>query len=317
MSKITQLEDFFADVWEDKSKCINNLSIQNDDMKVKVEFFNNGSGFGYGNFDMYFNDTKIFIPDKLSDYSFLYFNTGDARVCMKHKKMNEKIFSPNDVWIGTVNEPIKGESLYQGKQRFKSQCVMIDNRITKDIEFFKRLEGEQDFCLAEAKTNWTQKIILQELENSYIYEGKMREIFIESKILEIVYKSLRIEHTCPDCNGLNLCEHDKKAIKKAREILLKNMSNPPSIKELARICAINEFKLKRGFKQLFNATIYKTLQKERLKNAKDLLASQDINVSEAARIVGCKNLSHFSKIFKEQFDVLPNELLKRRKHYVL
>ena len=72
-----------------------------------------------------------------------------------------------------------------------------------------------------------------------------------------------------------------------------------------------------NFKQFFNATIYKTLQKERLKNAKDLLASQDINVSEAARIVGCKNLSHFSKIFKEQFDVLPNELLKRRKHYVL
>ena len=71
---------------------------------------------------------------------------------------------------------------------------------------------------------------------------------------------------------------------------------------LAKSCAINEFKLKKGFKMMFGTTIYGALQEKRLKIAYELLMQRDINISEAATFVGYKSISHFSNIFHKFLD---------------
>ena len=73
----------------------------------------------------------------------------------------------------------------------------------------------------------------------------------------------------------------------------------------------DEFKLKKGFKEIFGTTIYAALQNERLKIAKELLLSGDINVSEAANIVGYKSLGHFGQAFKSYYGALPTQIKKR------
>ena len=93
------------------------------------------------------------------------------------------------------------------------------------------------------------------------------------------------------------------------------MQNPPSIKELARLCATNEFALKRNFKAYFGTTIYAMLTNERLGIAKELLSLDQISVNEAAKMVGYNNLSHFSKIFRAKFNILPMQLKKDIKFY--
>ena len=151
------------------------------------------------------------------------------------------------------------------------------------------------------------------LENAAIYDGKIREIFMESKILEMLYRSFH-KFNEPE-NALSLDENRIKTVQKAKKILLENMQNPPSIKELAHLCATNEFALKRDFKAYFGTSVYAMLTNERLEIAKELLSLDQISVNEAAKMVGYNNLSHFSKIFRAKFNVLPTQLKKDIKFY--
>jgi len=71
-----------------------------------------------------------------------------------------------------------------------------------------------------------QNIILKELENAAIYDGKIREIFMESRILEILYRSFH-KFNEPK-NALSLDENRIKTVQKAKKI-------QPWVKQLLRI----------------------------------------------------------------------------------
>jgi AraC-like DNA-binding protein len=86
---------------------------------------------------------------------------------------------------------------------------------------------------------------------------------------------------------------------------------------LASQSAINEFKLKKGFKQLFGKTVFSFLQEYRLNEAKKILTENEININEVCDIVGYKSVSHFSKIFKDYYGVNPIEIRKNQKRVYL
>lgn len=95
---------------------------------------------------------------------------------------------------------------------------------------------------------------------------------------------------------------------KAKKIILQNYHTPPSIKELARLCATNDFKLKKHFKKVCQTTIYAYIQKLRLEKANLLLRDNLMNVSEIANEVGYKHQGHFSAIFFKTYGVYPKDL---------
>lgn len=98
---------------------------------------------------------------------------------------------------------------------------------------------------------------------------------------------------------------DRKLLTAARERLLRDLANPPTIAELARETGLNQLKLKRGFKAMFGHSIYALFQRERMDRARVLL--RDHGVTETAMILGYSNVSHFSAAFRKQFGVLPRE----------
>ncbi len=158
------------------------------------------------------------------------------------------------------------------------------------------------------------RVALQQILNCP-FDGKTRELFFESKILELV-SYLRHDAQSSASSSfssgparLHLTVGDQEKMWKAKAILDANLENPPSILELARLVGVNEFKLKNGFRQVHGTTPYKYLSDQRLEMARSLLSERRMNVTEAAVAVGYSSLSHFAKIFREKFGVNPHEYM--------
>lgn len=106
-------------------------------------------------------------------------------------------------------------------------------------------------------------------------------------------------------------ELDREKIIKAREILIQHIGEPITIKELSRKVAINECYLKKGFKELFGATVFEFYQSQRMEHAKYLLYEKGLSVTDVSAMLGYSSISHFSTAFKKHTGLKPCELLFR------
>ena len=144
------------------------------------------------------------------------------------------------------------------------------------------------------------------------YEGAMKRMFLEAKALELIV--LRLEQLLLKAiptNTFSLKSVDKDSIHYAKEILLKNMSNPPSLLDLSKQTGINVNKLKYGFKELFGNTVFGYLRDQRLDIACLLLKTKKMSVTEVAHEVGYNNISSFAEAFKTRFGMNPSEYVKK------
>jgi YesN/AraC family two-component response regulator len=82
------------------------------------------------------------------------------------------------------------------------------------------------------------------------------------------------------------------------------------IHELCKEIGMSRAQLYRKFKSLTNKTVNEYLINFRLFKAKEMLLTSGLNVSEVAYEVGFKNLSHFSRAFREVFGQNPSDLKK-------
>ncbi len=111
----------------------------------------------------------------------------------------------------------------------------------------------------------------------------------------------------------NLTRFDQKdaAIAKlARDILLREFRNPPSVEELSKRVGTNQFKLKQLFHHFFSNTPYGLLLEIRMNNAYQLLETTGCQVSVAADLVGYSHASNFSAAFIKHFGISPKALPK-------
>ena len=94
----------------------------------------------------------------------------------------------------------------------------------------------------------------------------------------------------------------------AREYIMNNLETPPGLSELAKIVGINEYKLKRGFKEIFGNTVFGYLSDARLEIAKNDLLESKKTVSGISSELGYSSVQHFSSAFKKKFGLSPNKL---------
>ena len=89
------------------------------------------------------------------------------------------------------------------------------------------------------------------------------------------------------------------------EFMEKNYMNELSMKEMAYYTGRSLSTFKRDFSHYSQLTPQKWLIQRRLKAAHELIRKGGKRVSEICYDVGFKNLSHFSRIYKEYFGVAP------------
>lgn len=107
-------------------------------------------------------------------------------------------------------------------------------------------------------------------------------------------------------------EADKKRIQQVYDYILNNLDKPlPSLKELAHLHGTNEFKLKVGFRQLYDTSVFRFQKEQRLKRAHSFILNSDLSLSRIADICGFRSFPHFSKIFKTRYGYNPSHLKSR------
>lgn len=104
---------------------------------------------------------------------------------------------------------------------------------------------------------------------------------------------------------------DAVLIQEIYDYILENLEEPlPKLKTLARKFGTNEFKLKSGFRQFFNTSVYSFYNDERLKRAHTMISQRDLPLKEIALLTGFSTYPNFSKAFKKKYGYNPTDLLR-------
>lgn len=140
-------------------------------------------------------------------------------------------------------------------------------------------------------------------------EGGLKLLYLQSKCIELLTLQAQMyENAGKQKSSIITHSSDKESIWHARDYLLQHSLNPPSLTELAKIAGINEFKLKQGFKQVFNNTVYGYLSDYKLVQAREQLLGGGIAIKEIADALGYSSVQHFSNAFRKKFGVTPGSL---------
>jgi AraC family transcriptional regulator, transcriptional activator of the genes for pyochelin and ferripyochelin receptors len=142
------------------------------------------------------------------------------------------------------------------------------------------------------------------------YTHGARTLFLESCMLGVLAAQFDALSGCGDLGLSARKASELRLIHRAREILDQDLSDPPSIASLARSVGVNDFKLKRSFKEVFGTTIFGYVRQRRMQRAAaDLHAG--MQVAEAAAAVGYECPRCFADAFRRHFGVLPSEVTRR------
>jgi len=135
-------------------------------------------------------------------------------------------------------------------------------------------------------------------------------LLVEAKTLELL--SL-VSHESPLDHSPRkdpcLREYDHDSVAAAAAYLEENLAADHSLAALSRQVSLNEFKLKKGFRERFGLTVFGYLRQKRMERARDLLRTQASTILEVANAVGYANPSHFTRAFRESFGINPKEFI--------
>jgi len=92
-----------------------------------------------------------------------------------------------------------------------------------------------------------------------------------------------------------------------RKAILSDLSQPPSLPDLAKLGGLSETKMKDLFRQVFGDSIYNYYQTARMEEAAYLLRHKNYSVSEAGYQLGFSNLSHFTRLFERYHQQKPKK----------
>lgn len=160
------------------------------------------------------------------------------------------------------------------------------------------------------KISATIKLILSQLTFNQTSDS-LRPIYIKGKIYELLsyYFSTNNENEIESCPYI-ANEETVSKIKHAKQLIIKDMVNPPSLSDLAKEVGLNIKKLKTNFKEFYGVPVFTFLLNYKMELAKKLLLEQHLNVNEIASNLGYSASSHFIAAFKKKYGITPKQFSK-------
>ncbi len=201
---------------------------------------------------------------------------------------------PNSWVISVIISIKKFHHLFSSEANY----ITFLSEDNKDKKYYK--EGNISPSMAIVLSQLFHYNLHPSIKNLY-YKGKGYELLS-------LYFNRTEDPNAEQCPFL-IDEENVLKIKKAKEIIIANMSEPPGLQELADEIGLTLKKLKMGFKQIYGDTVYGFLFEYKMEFARKLLDSGSYNVNEVGLKIGYSTGSHFIAAFKKKFSTTPKKYL--------
>ena len=268
------------------------LRFQNDRTEVATEVREINSSFIQFHFcvkgqgDFVFNDGNYVFNVKEEHSILLYNPQRDLPIDLR--------LQPNTWIIGVIISIKKFHSLFS---------------LDADQIHFLSPENSTKKYYDNGVINPSMAVVLSQILSSNIHES-MKALYLKGKVYELLslYFNKNEDTDIEQCPFL-IDEDNVRKIRLAKDIILRNISEPPSLHELSEEIGLSLNKLKEGFKQLYGDTVFGYLLDHKMEEARRMLASNNYNVNEVGLKIGYSTSSHFIAAFKKKYGTTPKKYL--------
>ena len=268
------------------------LRFQNDTTEVATEVREINSSFIQFHFcvkgqgDFVFNDGNYVFNVKEEHSILLYNPQRDLSIDLR--------LQPNTWIIGVIISIKKFHSLFS---------------LDADHIHFLSPENSTKKYYDNGLINPSMAVVLSQILSSNIHES-MKALYLKGKVYELLslYFNKNEDTDIEQCPFL-IDEDNVRKIRLAKDIILRNISEPPSLHELSEEIGLSLNKLKEGFKQLYGDTVFGYLLDHKMEEARRMLASNNYNVNEVGLKIGYSTSSHFIAAFKKKYGTTPKKYL--------
>ncbi|AHM62176.1 AraC family transcriptional regulator [Flammeovirgaceae bacterium 311] len=188
-------------------------------------------------------------------------------------------------------------------------CRFLDESTPMGNKLLSKLEKKEAFAASPQPLSITpdMQAVIADMKHCSL-QGNTRRLYQEAKITELL--CLLLDGYANYYMPLSKLpgRNDVEKLYALREYLHRHyLQQELSLASLGREFGLNEFTLKKGFKQLFNTTVFGYIQKLRMEHARLLMLEGGLSVSEAADALGYANPQHFSTAYKKQYGISPRK----------
>jgi len=143
------------------------------------------------------------------------------------------------------------------------------------------------------------------------FDETTRQFYFDLKVREYLF--VMLEHIYKRTSSrYRFTPYETACIIKAHKLLLEDLSKRPlSLRMLSKTVAINEFKLKAGFRQLFGLSVFDCLQEARMQKARELLLSTNEPIKQICGLTGYPRMTNFITAFRKRFGYTPGSLRRK------
>ena len=258
-------------------------------------------------------DTLNYLNDVDSTFIQLHFcvNCASSLFFNEHYSLNFKenksvlLYNPKqDLPINLTVQP-KGKHLILivSIKLFHS----FFSRVAGLIPFLNEENKDKKYYLDKELTP-SEILIINQIFKEHVHHS-LQQLYLKGKVYELISlyfnKNEGEDQACPFLDD----EDNVEKIKKAKQIIINNMAEPPTLQQIADAIVLSLPKLKEGFKHIYGDTVFNFLLDYKLEFARKLLISKKYNISEISLQIGYSTPSHFISAFKKKYGTTPKQYM--------
>lgn len=220
---------------------------------------------------------------------------------------NEKIIYCENELSVEYKKNIQESLLHKQGQHTKYICITLNEKYFNENSYLSEI----------FKDSFSKKFYEPDLKSRYSelftrdYTSGVDKIYLRNKTMELILYVLDKVQKRAETKLDKLNNEDIDRVRKAKIYIDENFNENITIALLSKKIALNQTKLKKGFKELFNSTIHEYLKELRLIKALQYLKTNKYSVKEVAQMSGYTNQGSFSYAFFGKYNTLPKDIQKK------